>query len=183
MLEVRLQHPDLSDVDRDALRQIWPCTSPPDKRACIVRRASEGEHPMEYDMPLYRPPSEARSLIFQVTLGCSWNRCMFCAMYKTKSFLVRPFEEMEKDVVEMSWRYPRHQQDLPGRRRPSGGARRLPHQGARPHEPAVSRTWSASAPMPAPPTSRTRPSTNSGSSRHASSMSCTWASRRATTSS
>ncbi|MCU0575481.1 MAG: radical SAM protein [Desulfobacterota bacterium] len=61
---------------------------------------------MEYDMPLFRPPSEARSLIFQVTLGCSWNRCMFCAMYKTKSFLVRPFEEVERDVVEMSWRYP-----------------------------------------------------------------------------
>lgn len=61
---------------------------------------------MEYDMPLFRPPSEARSLIFQVTLGCSWNRCVFCAMYKTKKFLVRPFEEVERDVIEMSWRYP-----------------------------------------------------------------------------
>jgi len=61
---------------------------------------------MEYDMPLFRPPSEARSLIFQVTLGCSWNRCLFCAMYRTKKFLVRPFEEVEKDVIEMSWRYP-----------------------------------------------------------------------------
>lgn len=61
---------------------------------------------MEYDMPLFRPPSEARSLIFQVTLGCSWNRCVFCAMYKTKKFLVRPFEEVERDVIEMSWHYP-----------------------------------------------------------------------------
>ncbi len=61
---------------------------------------------MEYDMPLFRPPSEARSLIFQVTLGCSWNKCLFCDMYKTKKFLVRPFEELEKDVVEMSRRYP-----------------------------------------------------------------------------
>ena len=61
---------------------------------------------MEYDMPLFRPPSEARSLIFQVTLGCSWNKCLFCNMYKTKKFLVRPFEEVEKDVVEMSRRYP-----------------------------------------------------------------------------
>lgn len=61
---------------------------------------------MDYDMPLFRPPSEARSLIFQVTLGCSWNRCLFCAMYKTKNFLVRPFDEVEKDVVEMSRRYP-----------------------------------------------------------------------------
>jgi len=61
---------------------------------------------MEYDMPLYRPPSEARSLIFQVTLGCSWNRCLFCAMYRTKTFVVRPFEDIEKDVTEMAWRYP-----------------------------------------------------------------------------
>jgi len=61
---------------------------------------------MDYDMPLFRPPSEARSLIFQVTLGCSWNRCLFCAMYKTKNFLVRPFDEVERDVVEMSRRYP-----------------------------------------------------------------------------
>jgi len=61
---------------------------------------------MEYDMPLFRPPSEARSLIFQVTLGCSRNRCLFCAMYRTKKIQVRPFEGIEKDVVEMSWRYP-----------------------------------------------------------------------------
>jgi radical SAM superfamily enzyme YgiQ (UPF0313 family) len=61
---------------------------------------------MEYDMPLFRPPSEARSLIFQVTLGCSWNRCRFCTSYRTKEFLVRPFEEVERDVVEMSGRYP-----------------------------------------------------------------------------
>jgi radical SAM superfamily enzyme YgiQ (UPF0313 family) len=57
---------------------------------------------MEYDFPLFRPPSEARSLIFQVTLGCSWNRCLFCTSYSTKKFLVRPFDEVERDVVEMS---------------------------------------------------------------------------------
>ena len=57
-------------------------------------------------MPLYRPPSEARSLIFQITLGCSWNKCLFCAMYKGKRFQVRPFEEIEKDIVEMSWAMP-----------------------------------------------------------------------------
>lgn len=61
---------------------------------------------MEYDFPLFRPPSEARSLIFQVTLGCSWNRCRFCTSYRTKEFLVRPFEEVERDIVEMSGRYP-----------------------------------------------------------------------------
>jgi len=61
---------------------------------------------MEYDFPLFRPPSEARSLIFQVTLGCSWNRCRFCASYRTKEFRVRPFEEVEREVVEMSGSYP-----------------------------------------------------------------------------
>src|SRR5659263_202497 len=61
---------------------------------------------MEYDFPLFRPPSEARSLIFQVTLGCSWNRCRFCTSYRTKEFLVRPFEEVERDVIEMSGCHP-----------------------------------------------------------------------------
>lgn len=61
---------------------------------------------MEYDMPLYRPPSEARSLIFQVTLGCSWNRCRFCVSYRNKRYRVRPFEEVERDVVEMSRLHP-----------------------------------------------------------------------------
>ena len=61
---------------------------------------------MEYDFPLFRPPSEARSLIFQVTLGCSWNRCRFCTSYRTKEFLVRPFEDVERDIVEMSGHSP-----------------------------------------------------------------------------
>ena len=61
---------------------------------------------MEYDFPLFRPPSEARSLIIQVTLGCSWNRCLFCTSYRTKDFRVRPFDEVERDVVEMSGCYP-----------------------------------------------------------------------------
>ncbi|HDP25699.1 MAG TPA: radical SAM protein [Deltaproteobacteria bacterium] len=61
---------------------------------------------MQYDMPVFRPPSEARSLIFQVTLGCSWNRCLFCAMYKTKTYQIRPWEEVSRDIIEMSWQYP-----------------------------------------------------------------------------
>ena len=45
-----------------------------------------------YDEPLFRPPSEAGSLIFQITLGCSRNRCTFCGMYKGKRFRVRSLE-------------------------------------------------------------------------------------------
>lgn len=56
---------------------------------------------MEYDMPLYRPPSEARSLIFQVTLGCSYNKCAFCLMYRSKRFKVRPFDAIKADVEEV----------------------------------------------------------------------------------
>ncbi|MCX5842987.1 MAG: radical SAM protein [Deltaproteobacteria bacterium] len=55
---------------------------------------------MHYDMPLYRPPSEAYSLIFQVTLGCSHNRCAFCNMYRQKKFRIRPWEELRADILE-----------------------------------------------------------------------------------
>jgi radical SAM superfamily enzyme YgiQ (UPF0313 family) len=53
---------------------------------------------MEYDMPLFRPPSEADSLILQATLGCSANTCTFCMMYKTKRFRIRRFEDLKKDI-------------------------------------------------------------------------------------
>ncbi len=54
--------------------------------------------PIEYDEPLFRPPSEARSLIIQVTLGCSWNRCAFCEMYTGKQFKIRKEEEIFNDI-------------------------------------------------------------------------------------
>ena len=49
---------------------------------------------LTYDHPLFRPPSESRSLIFQITIGCSRNLCSFCGMYKAKKFRVRPLEEL-----------------------------------------------------------------------------------------
>jgi radical SAM superfamily enzyme YgiQ (UPF0313 family) len=55
---------------------------------------------LAYDMPLYRPPSEGRSVIIQATLGCSHNKCSFCAMYRTKRFAIRPFEDVERDIQE-----------------------------------------------------------------------------------
>ena len=60
---------------------------------------------MYYDMPVYRPPSEANSLIFQVTLGCSHNRCAFCTMYRKKKFRVRPWEELKANILEMAVSY------------------------------------------------------------------------------
>jgi radical SAM superfamily enzyme YgiQ (UPF0313 family) len=53
---------------------------------------------MQYDLPLWRPPSEARSLILQVTLGCSHNQCSFCHMYVGKRFRVRPWKEVAADI-------------------------------------------------------------------------------------
>ncbi|MCA9813072.1 MAG: radical SAM protein [Nitrosarchaeum sp.] len=57
---------------------------------------------LNYDAPLYRPPSEARSLIFQVTLGCSFNECSFCDMYRTKEYSERPWDEVKSEIEMMA---------------------------------------------------------------------------------
>jgi len=53
---------------------------------------------LSYDYPLYRPPSEANSLIFQVTLGCSFNICSFCNMYRSKEYVERPWDEIKTEI-------------------------------------------------------------------------------------
>lgn len=58
-----------------------------------------------YIEPLFRPPSEARSLIFQITIGCSQNHCAFCGMYKMKRFRVRPVAEILAEIAEIPVRY------------------------------------------------------------------------------
>ena len=52
---------------------------------------------MRYEGALYRPPSEAYSLIVQVTIGCSHNQCTFCSMYKEDDFRIRSLEEIITD--------------------------------------------------------------------------------------
>mgnify|MGYP002626084535 CR=1 FL=1 len=60
---------------------------------------------MEYEGDVYRPPSEARSLIIQVTIGCSNNTCTFCHMYAEKKFRIRKREEILADLEECSELY------------------------------------------------------------------------------
>ncbi|NNK31754.1 MAG: radical SAM protein [Xanthomonadales bacterium] len=59
---------------------------------------------LPYMEPVFRPPSEARSLILQVTNGCSWNRCTFCEMYTQpqKRFRLKPQEEIERELATVA---------------------------------------------------------------------------------
>lgn len=57
---------------------------------------------MQYYGNVFRPPSEARSLIIQATVGCSHNKCTFCYMYREDQFRIRKLEDIKKDLVEMS---------------------------------------------------------------------------------
>jgi radical SAM superfamily enzyme YgiQ (UPF0313 family) len=58
-----------------------------------------------YVEPVFRPPSEARSLIFQITIGCSQNHCAFCGMYKRKKFSVKPVKAVFAEIEEIPVRY------------------------------------------------------------------------------
>ncbi len=53
---------------------------------------------MRYEEPVYRPPSEAGSLLIQATIGCPHNKCTFCGMYKGKKFRIRKIEEIKEDL-------------------------------------------------------------------------------------
>ena len=61
---------------------------------------------MRYTGKLYRPPSEAYSYILQATIGCSWNRCTYCDMYRDKpTFRERPLRESLEDIAMAGVQY------------------------------------------------------------------------------
>ena len=61
---------------------------------------------IDYDYPLFRPPAEANNIIIQVTLGCSYNNCSFCSMYKTKRYKIRELEDVYTDIDNIARVYP-----------------------------------------------------------------------------
>jgi radical SAM superfamily enzyme YgiQ (UPF0313 family) len=60
---------------------------------------------VRYEGAIYRPPSEADAYILQATIGCSWNHCVYCDMYREKSFRVRPVAETLEDIGVASARF------------------------------------------------------------------------------
>lgn len=61
---------------------------------------------LHYHMPLFRPPSEGDNLIIQATLGCSFNQCSFCAMYRSKDYVERPLHEVFADIRQAAAEWP-----------------------------------------------------------------------------
>jgi len=57
---------------------------------------------MKYEGDIIRPPSEAYSLLLQVTVGCSHNKCTFCPSFKDKRFRIKSLEEIEEDLIDAS---------------------------------------------------------------------------------
>jgi radical SAM superfamily enzyme YgiQ (UPF0313 family) len=64
-----------------------------------------GDDYVIYEGTVYRPPSEAHSLIVQVTIGCSHNGCSFCGMYKEKKFRIRDLKDIMGDLEQAKLTY------------------------------------------------------------------------------
>ena len=61
---------------------------------------------LNYAEPVYRPPSEAKSLIFQTTIGCSFNECSFCDMYRNKEYSEKSWDEGKAEIDLMAKQLP-----------------------------------------------------------------------------
>lgn len=61
---------------------------------------------MHYTGTIIRPPHEAKNVLLQVTVGCSYNRCTFCNIYHDSPFRLSPMREIEEDLAEVRAEYP-----------------------------------------------------------------------------
>jgi radical SAM superfamily enzyme YgiQ (UPF0313 family) len=81
--------------------RLTPFLFPPTN---ILLNASEKDK-VKYEGDIIRPPSEASSLLLQVTVGCSHNKCSFCPAYKEKKFRIKSSDEILEDILEAGrWR-------------------------------------------------------------------------------
>jgi radical SAM superfamily enzyme YgiQ (UPF0313 family) len=71
----------------------------------MTNMPSSFSYPHYLEPPVFRPPSEANSLILQATLGCSHNACTFCGSYRTKQFKVKPFTQFREEVEQLAHNY------------------------------------------------------------------------------
>lgn len=60
---------------------------------------------MRYEGTVYRPPSEANSLLIQATIGCPHNKCSFCSMYKQSRFRIRQLADIKEDLLAARQHY------------------------------------------------------------------------------
>ncbi len=60
----------------------------------------------QYIQPLFRPPSEGENLIIQATIGCSFNQCSFCSMYRSKRYYERPLDDLFNEIDQLSAQWP-----------------------------------------------------------------------------
>jgi len=63
---------------------------------------------LDYEGSIYRPPSEAHSIILQVTVGCSHNKCTFCTSFKDKRFRIKNQDLVVSDLKKAARLYPKN---------------------------------------------------------------------------
>jgi len=84
------------EVSRTAIRRLNVAQK---ERALFASTSSDG---LVYEEPLFRPPAEWQSLIIQVTIGCSWNKCTFCEMYQEKQFRAKSLQDVEQELKQVA---------------------------------------------------------------------------------
>lgn len=72
------------------------------KQHSSALRSSISSDGIVYEEPVFRPPAEWQSLILQVTIGCSWNKCTFCEMYQDKQFRYKSLEAVEAELKQVA---------------------------------------------------------------------------------
>ena len=92
-LRAKLPQADLSEADRSAWRKRWPCVLDMGPDAL----AADGEAYRSLFLPVsILPPDQYLALVVQATIGCSWNRCTFCGLYRDRTFRVRGVDEFRR---------------------------------------------------------------------------------------